>query len=372
MPATAAPIAGFAAVRRSRAAPRRGGLRPDAARRPAAARPLARVPRGPFDELREVMRLAGLRVATDLRDFVAGLPRRAPLAPAFAELLADAALAALAFLALFLLGLVGFRAMAGLLAGPYTGRAESRRGARRWARHARGWARRGPCRSCSGSRSRRSGGSRGCRSRGSGSCRSRSGFRGRRLSRRGFPGGGALGSRTLGSRTLGLLGGRPAGRLPRLDRLAAPSGARAARGRSRTGLALGRRALSGLLLGPGRLRLRFPSSFSHNVLLLLLVRLHHAGRGMRNRLRRSPNSRPVHASECKRPAHPFCFRERCKACGCGPPVAQSSSSTVWTIGISVTNSSCVIQPRLPAAMTSGATLAMFAAFLSASLRAIIG
>src|SRR6266568_2468139 len=268
MPATAAPIAGFAAVRRSRAAPRRGGLRPDAARRPAAARPLARVPRGPFDELREVMRLAGLRVATDLRDFVAGLPRRAPLAPAFAELLADAALAALAFLALFLLGLVGFRAMAGLLAGPYTGRAESRRGARRWARHARGWARRGPCRSCSGSRGRRSGGSRGCRSRGSGSCRSRSGFRGRWLSRRGFPGGGALGSRTLGSRTLGLLGGRPAGRLPRLDRLAAPSGARAARGRPRTGLALGRRALSGLLLGPGRLRLRFASSFSHNVLLL--------------------------------------------------------------------------------------------------------
>ena len=273
------------------------------------------------------MRLAGLRVATDLRDFVAGLPRRAPLAPAFAELLADAALAALAFLALFLLGLVGFRAMAGLLAGPYTGRAEgaiatrtgarrgrgsprerrsrprrgrakSRRGARRWARHARGWARRGPCRSCSGSRGRWSGGSRGCRSRGSGSCRSRSGFRGRRLSRRGFPGGGALGSRTLGSRTLGLLGGRPAGRLPRLDRLAAPSGARAARGRPRTGLALGRRALSGLLLGPGRLRLRFPSSFSHNVLLLLLVRLHYTGRGMRNRLRRSPNSRPVHASEC--------------------------------------------------------------------------
>ncbi len=243
------------------------------------------------------MRLAGLRVATDLRDFVAGLPRRAPLAPAFAELLADAALAALAFLALFLLGLVGFRAMAGLLAGPYTGRAEgaiatragarrrrgsprerrsrprrgrakSRRGARRWARHARGWARRGPCRSCSGSRGRRSGGSRRCRSRGSGSCRSRSGFRGRWLSRRGFPGGGALGSRTLGSRTLGLLGGRPAGRLPRLDRLAAPSGARAARGRPRTGLALGRRALSGLLLGPGRLRLRFASSFSHNVLLL--------------------------------------------------------------------------------------------------------
>jgi hypothetical protein len=260
------------------------------------------------------MRLAGLRVATDLRDFVAGLPRRAPLAPAFADLLADAAFAALAFLALFLLGLVGFRAMAGLLAGPYTGRTEgaiatragarrgrgsprerrrrsrsrrgrtkSRRGAGRGTRFHRSRARRGPCRSRNGSRgrrsrrfrgrrSRRSRGwrnhrSRGCRSRGgSRSCRSRSGFRGRRLSRRGFPGGGALGSRTLG-----LLGGRPASRLFRLDRLAAT------RGRPRAGLALRRRALSGLLLGPGGLRLRFPSSFSHNVLLFLFVRLHYTG-----------------------------------------------------------------------------------------------
>ncbi len=249
------------------------------------------------------MRLAGLRVATDLRDFVAGLPRRAPLAPAFADLLADAAFAALEFLALFLLGLVGFRAMAGLLAGLYTGRTEgaiatragarrgrgsperrrrsrsrrgrtkSRRGAGRRTGCRRSRARRGPCRSGNGSRgrrSRRSRGcrsrrSRGCRSRRSRGCRSRSGFRGRRLSRRGFPGG------ALGSRTLGLLGGRPASRLFRLDRLAA------ARGRPRAGLALGRRALSGLLLGPGRLRLRFPSSFSHNVLLLLFVRLHHTG-----------------------------------------------------------------------------------------------
>src|SRR5437763_7334266 len=58
---------------------------------------------------------------------------------------------------------------------------------------------------------------------------------------------------------------------------------------------------------------------------------------------------PTHArylkSECKPPAHPFCCRERRSACGCGPPVAQSSSSTVWTIGMSVTNPSCVIQPR---------------------------
>ena len=256
------------------------------------------------------MRLAGLRVATDVRDFVAGLPRRAPLAPAFADLLADAAFAALEFLALFLLGLVGFRAMAGLLAGPYTGRTEgaiatragarrgrgsprerrrrsrsrrgtkSRRGAGRRTGCHRSRARRGPCRSRSGSRgrrSRRSRGcrshrSRGCRSRRSRGCRSRSGFRGHRLSRRGFPGGGALGSRTLG-----LLGGRPASRLFRLDRLATARGAGAARGRPRAGLALGRRALSGLLLGPGRLRLRFPSSFSHNVLLLLFVRLHHTG-----------------------------------------------------------------------------------------------
>src|SRR5712692_117071 len=142
MPATAAPIAGFAAVRRSGAAPRRGGFRPDAARRPAAARPLARVPPCPFDKLREVMRLAGLRVATDLRDFVAGLPRRAPLAPAFTELLADAAFAALEFLALFLLGLVGFRAMAGLLAGFYTGRPEGAIATRAGARRGRGSPRR--------------------------------------------------------------------------------------------------------------------------------------------------------------------------------------------------------------------------------------
>src|SRR5712692_10604001 len=236
MPATAAPIAGFAAVRRSGAAPRRGGFRPDAARRPAAPRPLARVPPCPFDRLREVMRLAGLRVATDFRDFVAGLPRRAPLAPAFADPLADAAFAALEFFALFLLGLVGFRAMAGLLAGPYTGRAEgaiatragarrgrgrprerrrrrrsrrgrtkSRRGAGRRAGCRRSRARRWSRRSRSGSRGRRSRGSRGYRSRGSRGCRSR-GFRSyrssrlrrRRLSRRGFAGGGALGSRTLG------------------------------------------------------------------------------------------------------------------------------------------------------------------------------
>jgi len=52
-----------------------------------------------------------------------------------------------------------------------------------------------------------------------------------------------------------------------------------------------------------------------------------------------PNSRPVMTVNAGRPSHPFCFRERCNAFGCGPPVAQSTSSTVWTIGMSVTNSS---------------------------------
>src|SRR5207249_1514940 len=181
--ATAVPA--FAGLRRCRATPGRARSSADAARdRPARA--LARAPCCPSGRLRGVMRLAGLRAATDFRDFAAGLPRRAPLASAF--LFADSAFAALEFLALFLLGLVGFRAMAGLLAGPYTGRTEgaiatrtgarrgrrrprerrrrcrsrrsrteSRRGAGRWARHARRRTRRRSRRS----RSR----SRGCRSR---------------------------------------------------------------------------------------------------------------------------------------------------------------------------------------------------------------
>ncbi len=46
--------------------------------------------------------------------------------------------------------------------------------------------------------------------------------------------------------------------------------------------------------------------------------------------------------------------------GGGPPCAQSSSSTVWTIGIDVPPAICVMQPMLPVAMTSGRTLSMLA------------
>src|SRR5262249_22450846 len=98
-------------------------LRPAEACRPKV-RTFTRAARRRLGRLREVMRLAGLRVAINVRDFVANLPRRAPLLPALTDLLADTALAASDFLVLFLLGLVGLRAMAGLLAGPYTGRAE--------------------------------------------------------------------------------------------------------------------------------------------------------------------------------------------------------------------------------------------------------
>lgn len=40
-----------------------------------------------------------------------------------------------------------------------------------------------------------------------------------------------------------------------------------------------------------------------------------------------------------------------RARGCGPPVAQSSNSTVWTTGIPVPDPICIMQPMLPAAMT---------------------
>ena len=46
--------------------------------------------------------------------------------------------------------------------------------------------------------------------------------------------------------------------------------------------------------------------------------------------------------------------------GSGPPVAQSISSTVWTTGIDVPAAICVIQPMLPAAITSGLTFSIFA------------
>src|SRR5436190_1285541 len=83
----------------------------------------------------------GLRVVADDRGLAAALPRRAPLVPDFAGVVFLAAFAALGFLALFfvfvlfLVVLVVLLAMAGLLAGLYTGRTKraiaTRAGARR-------------------------------------------------------------------------------------------------------------------------------------------------------------------------------------------------------------------------------------------------
>src|SRR3984957_70317 len=58
--------------------------------------------------------------------------------------------------------------------------------------------------------------------------------------------------------------------------------------------------------------------------------------------------------------------------GIGPPVAQSNSSTVCTIGAWAKRPICTMQPRLPAAMMSGSTLAICAALRSPSAVAISG
>ena len=47
------------------------------------------------------------------------------------------------------------------------------------------------------------------------------------------------------------------------------------------------------------------------------------------------------------------LRSACSAGGFGPPVAQSKSSTVCTIGSDVPEPICIMQPMLPAAMRSG-------------------
>src|SRR5262245_40563292 len=60
------------------------------------------------------------------------------------------------------------------------------------------------------------------------------------------------------------------------------------------------------------------------------------------------------------------------ASGAGPPVAQSISSTVWTTGITVPAAICVMQPILPAAITSGASFWIFATLRSRNLLASSG
>ncbi len=58
--------------------------------------------------------------------------------------------------------------------------------------------------------------------------------------------------------------------------------------------------------------------------------------------------------------------------GNGPPVAQSSSSTVWTIGIDVPDPIWVMQPIFPAAITCGFVLSMLRTLRSRSCPAISG
>src|SRR5262245_48729272 len=58
--------------------------------------------------------------------------------------------------------------------------------------------------------------------------------------------------------------------------------------------------------------------------------------------------------------------------GAGPPAAQSISSTVWTTGITVPAAICVMQPILPAAITSGASFPIFATLRSRNLLASSG
>src|SRR5262249_55238711 len=58
--------------------------------------------------------------------------------------------------------------------------------------------------------------------------------------------------------------------------------------------------------------------------------------------------------------------------GCGPPVAQSRSSIVCTTGTDVPPAICTMQPILPAAITSGSTLAILATLRSRNLPASSG
>jgi hypothetical protein len=60
------------------------------------------------------------------------------------------------------------------------------------------------------------------------------------------------------------------------------------------------------------------------------------------------------------------------ACGAGPPVAQSISSTVWTTGIVVPAAIWVMQPILPAAIASGLSFWMFPTLRSRNLLASSG
>ena len=60
------------------------------------------------------------------------------------------------------------------------------------------------------------------------------------------------------------------------------------------------------------------------------------------------------------------------AAGCGPPCAQSRSSTVCTTGIAVAPAICVMQPMFPVAITSAPVRSMFATLRSRRRAAISG
>src|SRR5207248_5242538 len=62
----------------------------------------------------------------------------------------------------------------------------------------------------------------------------------------------------------------------------------------------------------------------------------------------------------------------CNAGGTSPPVAQSISSTGWTTGITVPAAICVMQPTLPAAITSGLSFSILPTLRSRNLLASSG
>ena len=67
-----------------------------------------------------------------------------------------------------------------------------------------------------------------------------------------------------------------------------------------------------------------------------------------------------------------CGRCSCKLAGQAPPVAQSINSTVWTAGRSVPAAICVMQPILPAAITSGRNLSIVPTLRSRNRLAMSG
>ena len=85
----------------------------------------------------------------------------------------------------------------------------------------------------------------------------------------------------------------------------------------------------------------------------------------------APNEPPAHLAAVDGRIAAAGRRSR-SAGGHGPPVAQSINSTVWTTGRSVPAAICVMQPRLPAAITSGRNLSIVPTLRSRNLLAMSG